>query len=281
MNIVKIIKDFLKVNPYTRPARKNTGIKGIIAHYTAVPKATAKNIRDSFNGYGITAKRYASAHYAVDKHEIRQMIPDDEIAYHAHDNSRCYPDALKPNANFSSLGVEICIEADGSFHPDTIKNAEKLFAYLLKKYNLPASRIYRHYDVTGKNCPLQWVKNPAQFTAFKANVDKILNPPKPASPAPSTVYHTIAKGDTFSHLAVKYNTTVANLQALNPKVKPTALQIGQKIVVSVKAQFHTVKSGDTFSHLAMQYKTTVAKIQALNPNVDPRRIQIGQKIRVK
>jgi N-acetylmuramoyl-L-alanine amidase len=225
---LNIIKDYLKINPYTRPGRKNHGIKGIVEHYTAVPRATAKNIRDSFNGWAISAKRYASAHYAVDKNEIRQMIPDNEVAYHAHDRSRCYVDALKPNANFTSLSIEICIEADGSFHPNTLANARKLTAYLLKKYNLPVSRVYRHYDVTGKNCPAQWVKNPAEFTAFKNAVQNEL------SPAPSVhkddLVHTVVKGDTLWGIARDHKTTVANIKTLN-KLSDDVIHVGQRLIV--------------------------------------------------
>lgn len=47
----------------------------------------------------------------------------------------------------------------------------------------------------------------------------------------SAVYHTISEGDTFGHLAIKYNTTSKKIQELNPKVDPAKIQIGQKIRV--------------------------------------------------
>jgi N-acetylmuramoyl-L-alanine amidase len=221
--MVQIVKDYVKVNPYTRPARKNTGVEGIVMHYTASPRATAQNIRDYFNGTCIAQKRYASAHYAVDKKEIIQMIPDNEVAYHAHDRSRCYVDVLKPNANFSALGIEMCIEADGSLHPDTVKNARALVVYLLDKYNLPTSRVYRHYDVTGKNCPAMWVSDPSLFNSFK----------KSLSPAPShsdEVVHTVVKGDTLWGIAQDHNTTVAKLEELNPHLDGV-LNIGDKVTI--------------------------------------------------
>ncbi|NER40290.1 N-acetylmuramoyl-L-alanine amidase [Bacillus megaterium] len=181
--MVKIVKDYLKVNPYTRPARKNYGVKGIVMHYTATPRASAKNERDYFNGTCIALKRYASAHYFVDKNEIRQIIPDNEVAYHAHDRSRCYVEALANNANFTALGVEMCIEADGSLHPNTIKNAIELVAYLCNKYGLPTSKIYRHYDVTEKNCPAMWVSKPCDFVEFKDDVYEVIKgAPAPAKP---------------------------------------------------------------------------------------------------
>ena len=38
---------------------------------------------------------------------------------------------------------------------------------LMKKYNVPLSRVCRHYDVTHKDCPEPWVRNPKQWENFK------------------------------------------------------------------------------------------------------------------
>ena len=119
------------------------------------------------------------------------------------------------------------------------------------------------------------------------------------------VYHIVEAGDTFGHIAFKYEgATQKSIQALNPDVDPTKLQIGQKICVrgnkpliteekkaEPKAEestvaagqevYHTIESGDTFGHLAGKYETSSKKIQELNPDVDPVKLQIGQKIRVK
>jgi LysM repeat protein len=44
-------------------------------------------------------------------------------------------------------------------------------------------------------------------------------------------YYTVEKGDTYGSIAAKENTTVADLEALNPDVNPTTLQVGQRIRV--------------------------------------------------
>ena len=55
---------------------------------------------------------------------------------------------------------------------------------------------------------------------------------KPATTdAGDAVYHTIESGDTFGHLAVKYDTSSKKIQELNPDVDPTKLQLGQKVRV--------------------------------------------------
>lgn len=234
--MVQIVKDFIQINPFTRPARKNYGIKGIVEHYTASNGATAKNIRDYFNGTCIRKKRYASAQYAVDKHEIRQLIPDNEVAYHAHDNSRCYPSELGTNANFSTIGIEMCVEYDGTLHPDTVKNAMRLTAYLLKKYNLPVSRVYRHHDITGKNCPAMWVSNPSEFVKFKQEVQDELTPAK-VSTASEKVY-VMASGDTLWGISQTTGVSVNDLKKFNPELNVTAIPVGTRINLVQPLSFH-------------------------------------------
>lgn len=52
-----------------------------------------------------------------------------------------------------------------------------------------------------------------------------------ASTSGNATYHVIKSGDTFGHLATKYNTTSKRIQELNPGVDPTKIQIGQRIRV--------------------------------------------------
>ena len=44
-------------------------------------------------------------------------------------------------------------------------------------------------------------------------------------------YYRLRAGETLSDIAVRFNTTVEQLLALNPRVKPTALIVGQRIRV--------------------------------------------------
>lgn len=43
------------------------------------------------------------------------------------------------------------------------------------------------------------------------------------------VWHTIVSGDSFYNLAKRYGTTQQSIEALNPNVEPTKLQLGQKV----------------------------------------------------
>jgi peptidoglycan endopeptidase LytE len=57
------------------------------------------------------------------------------------------------------------------------------------------------------------------------------------STAPSTTrrvrprYYRLQAGQTISDVALRFNTTVERLLALNPRIKPTQLRVGQRIRV--------------------------------------------------
>ncbi|MES5397262.1 N-acetylmuramoyl-L-alanine amidase [Bacillus amyloliquefaciens] len=179
---------YIDINKWTRPGIKNNGVKKLVVHYTANPGAPAANHYRYFGqtlpaqNRNLSEKKqtFASAHIFVDRTEAICTIPLNEVAYHANDvqqfvNGQPYRGVaeLKPNANFLSIGVELCIEKNGTFHPDTIARAEQVCAELCKKYKLdPTNDIVRHYDITHKICPAPWVSNSQGFADFKTRVKK-------------------------------------------------------------------------------------------------------------
>lgn len=100
--------------------------------------------------------------------------------------------------------------------------------------------------------------------------------------------YTIKSGDTLYFLAIRYNTTVEAIMAINPGINPNNLQIGQKICIPESTPgstrcpqgsfSYTIKSGDTLYFLAIRYNTTVEAIMAINPGINPNNLQIGQVI---
>ena len=46
-------------------------------------------------------------------------------------------------------------------------NAAALAKDIMQRYGIDTEHVVRHYDVTGKRCPMPWVDDPAQWTAFK------------------------------------------------------------------------------------------------------------------
>lgn len=157
----------IDINPFSRVGRKKVAVEFLIWHYTANPGATAENHIAYFQGlrhqnpHDGRDDRYAGAELFVDRDSAVEIIPLDEEAYHA--GNRWY--------NQRSIGIELCIERDGTFHPDTIKRAIKIGAYLCNKYRInPLTKQIRHFDVTGKICPKPWVDHPERFEQFKRDV---------------------------------------------------------------------------------------------------------------
>lgn len=144
----------------------------IVLHFTANNGDTAlgncKYFRNNKN-------LQASAHYFVDEKEIWQAVRDEDTAYH------CGANKYKHNEcrNANSIGIEMCSREDsnGKYYikEETIQNAIALCKELMAKYNIPVSRVIRHYDVTGKACPEPFVRQPAQWERFKSLLVKEAN----------------------------------------------------------------------------------------------------------
>jgi len=173
--------DYINKNKYTRPGTKLNSVKGIIIHWTANPGASAANHQKYFgNGAG---GRYASAHIFVDAKEALCIVPLDEVTYQANDvqkyvNGKAYRGAsakFGQNANLTAIGVEMCVEKNGTISSVVEEKTVQVVADLCKKFGLKETDIYRHYDVTGKSCPTPFISDSSRFTNFKAKVKKVLN----------------------------------------------------------------------------------------------------------
>ncbi|MCM3730085.1 N-acetylmuramoyl-L-alanine amidase [Fictibacillus nanhaiensis] len=195
---------YLKVNPYTNPDIVITEVRGVVWHYTASPGATAENIAKYFNGTCIVNKRYASAHDVIDAKEVINMIKYNRIAYHAHDRNRQRLDRRRygSNANFTTLGVELCIDKNGKLQKETYALAVLHGAFLMKKFNLdPIEHNFMHFQITGKNCPAFWVSDPIGFEKFKQDIasamkqsDKVVEPIKKPTTKPAIKKYTLPTG---------------------------------------------------------------------------------------
>lgn len=158
--------------------------KGLVIHWTANTGrgANAWANRNYFN----TTDRAASAHYIVDDKEIIQCLPENEMAYHVGANS--YKSAalqrLSRYPNDCTIGIEICVNSDGNFEK-ALRNAVELAADICHRYGWNRNNLWRHYDITGKDCPKFFVDNPTAvrygfssaaggWERFKADVECLL-----------------------------------------------------------------------------------------------------------
>lgn len=156
--------DLLDINNYSRPGMTLEKVNGIVIHYTANPGATAIANRNYFENLKDTHTTKASSHFVVGlEGEIVQCIPTAEIAYASNDR------------NSDTISIECCYKnEDGSFEQATYDSVIKLTAWLCAKFGLTSEDVIRHYDVTGKLCPLYYVEHEDAWAQFKKDVDTYL-----------------------------------------------------------------------------------------------------------
>lgn len=159
----------LTPNKYSRPQIPLKSVKKVVLHYVGNPNSTAMANRNYFENQK-NGGRYVSSHYIVGLGgEILRCVPENEVAY------------CSNSANSCSISIECCHpDATGKFTDETTRSAAELCAYLLKKYGLTVDDLIRHYDVTGKQCPLWFVPTKyqseeaanARWAGFKALVSQ-------------------------------------------------------------------------------------------------------------
>lgn len=156
-------------------------IQYIVVHDVGA-KSTAKNNVDYFSG----GNRGASAHYFVDDTSIWQSVEDKHGAWHCGDNK-----GVSDIYNTNSIGIEMCLPS-GKVTDKTEQNTLDLVKRLMAKYNVPASKVVRHYDASRKNCPAQFNLD-GKWTRWNAFKAKLTAKPKPTAKPTAT---TIPKGFT-------------------------------------------------------------------------------------
>ena len=155
-------KDYLTVNPYSRPGEPLEKINGVVIHYVGNPSTTAHANRNYFESLSSGLENtYASSHFIVGlEGEVIQCVPLTEIAYAS--NTR----------NGDTVSIEVCHpDETGEFSPVTYDRTVELTAWLCREFRLdPSQDVIRHYDVTGKECPRYYVEHPEAWDAFRADV---------------------------------------------------------------------------------------------------------------
>lgn len=156
--------EFVSCDPSNYRAGRTQPVRYIVMHYTANNGDTARNNCDYYHRVG---GLQASAHYFVDEHGAMQSVRECDTAWHCGARAYWHPECRNGN----SIGIEMCSRkrADGSYYikPETVANAAALAREIMQRYGIDTDHVLRHYDVTGKRCPMPWVDDPAQWAAFK------------------------------------------------------------------------------------------------------------------
>ena len=157
-----VTEDFLPVNPYSRPGHELTEINGVVIHYVGNPATSAEANRNYFASLADGREdTFASSHFIVGlEGEVIQCIPLTEMAYASLDR------------NGDTVAIEVCHpDESGEFSAVTYDAVVALTAWLCLTFDLePEQDVIRHYDVTGKRCPLYYVEHPEEWTVFQKDV---------------------------------------------------------------------------------------------------------------
>ena len=155
-------RDYLTVNPWSRPGEELKKINGVVIHYVGNPGTSAEANRNYFESLsGGEQATYASSHFIIGlEGEVVQCVPLTEIAYAS--NSR----------NDDTVSIEVCHpDETGAFSRPAYDRCVELTAWLCRVFRLrPGEDVIRHYDVTGKLCPRYFVEDPEAWDAFLEDV---------------------------------------------------------------------------------------------------------------
>ena len=155
-------QDYIPVHDWCRPGTPLEAINAVVIHYVGNPGTTAKANRNYFASLASGKEgTYASSHFVVGlEGEVVQCVPLTEVAYAS--NGR----------NGDTVSIEVCHpDETGEFSPVTYGRCVELAAWLCREFKLdPETDVIRHYDVTGKECPLYYVEHPEAWERLKADV---------------------------------------------------------------------------------------------------------------
>ena len=162
--------------------RPLSAIKAIVFHYTAntgMNGSALGNAKYFANG---SEGRSASAHYCVDEKDIvYECVPLDTVAWAVGDG--WYGKYGRVVNNYNSVSIEMVsyTDASGAYYipKATQENAARLYQMLLKK--LPnVQYAIRHYDVSGKLCPLPMIAENKwkEFQKLLKEVDEVVEKSK-------------------------------------------------------------------------------------------------------
>ena len=149
---VQIINSEQEGNP-SRTCQPLEGINDIVVHYVGNPRTTAQQNRDYYN----IPESDVCSHFVVGLDgEIINCVPLTEKSASSNDRNR------------DTISIEVCHpDVTGEFTDESYQSLIKLVNWLMAEFDLDKSHVIRHYEVTGKECPMYYVRNPEAWEQFK------------------------------------------------------------------------------------------------------------------
>ena len=150
-------QQIIKVDGDSRRGVMLEGVRNIVIHYVGNPGTTAQQNRD----YYANPSSEVSSHFVIGlKGEIIQCIP-------LHEKS-----SASNHRNKDTISIEVCHpDESGKFTDETYDSLVKLTVWLCEVCGLDSNDVIRHYDITGKQCPLYFVTHEDAWKKFLQAVD--------------------------------------------------------------------------------------------------------------
>lgn len=200
---MKVEKRFLNKNASNRPGTRISP-KYITIHETANKSIGANaEMHARYLNNDDAKNRQVSWHLTIDDSQAIQHLPLNELGWHA-----------GGQGNRNSIGVEICVNADGDFNKAK-NNAAKVVSNLLEEMSLPRDAVVTHKFWTGKECPANLLNDWENFLESISHEKEIKTNDKPINymglitvtaeslwvynkPDWNARYKTVQKGEVFT-----------------------------------------------------------------------------------
>jgi len=141
----------------------------IVVHNTANDASANNEIK-----YMTSNNKQVSFHYAVDDKEVVQGVEENRNTWQSGDGGN-------GKGNRKGISIEICYsKSGGDKFIQAEKNAVKLIADILKRYNWGIDKVTKHQDYSGKYCPHRTLD--LGWNRFIQMISDELNPPVVPTP---------------------------------------------------------------------------------------------------
>ena len=149
-------KDILPLESNSRRGEYLEELTAIAIHYVGNPGSTARANRNFYGKDDTTV----NSHFLVGlEGEVIWCLPLEEKSSATSDRNR------------DTISIEVCHpDEGGEFSPASYQALVELTAWLCVELDLSAKDVIRHYDATGKACPLYYVDNEEAWEQLKQDV---------------------------------------------------------------------------------------------------------------
>lgn len=248
-------------------SKRTLPVKYIVVHYTGNGTSKSGSAKANCQYFG-RADRDASAHFFIDDGGVWEFAnPKTYYTWHCGDGHGKFG-----ITNANSIGIEVCQNGDKPFTETEIKYLTELVLLLMNYFDVPASRVVRHYDASHKLCPLYYAKRSSEWEKLRDRITghKTTKPAaqtKPASTTTTSVKDLVKTGQKGLNSMLGAKLVIDGSRgAQTKKCSVMAVQLGlnrdYKCQLAVDG-LYGAKSKACMSNKAVQYGDTGVLVRAV------------------